>query len=163
MKTIKVKTNSSKYNIIIKNNLTFNSDFLLQKITCDKVFVLTQENILTLYKQHNLFNHSFEVIVFKDGEDNKNINNIEKIVSELINRGCTRQSLLIGFGGGVVCDITGFVASIYMRGTNHIFIPTTLLAMVDASIGGKTGINNKYGKNIITCKRKTNIGSHTYV
>ena len=71
------------------------------------------------------------------------------IINDLTKGGCTRNSLIIGFGGGVITDFSGFIASIYMRGIKHILIPTTLLGMVDAAIGGKTGINTQFGKNLI--------------
>lgn len=84
-----------------------------------------------------------------DGEEYKNMGTIEQILSVCFENRLDRSSYLIAFGGGVIGDMTGFAASIYERGCNFIQIPTTLLSSVDASVGGKTGVNNKYGKNLV--------------
>lgn len=84
-----------------------------------------------------------------DGEEYKNMDTIEQILSVCFENRLDRSSYLIAFGGGVIGDMTGFAASIYERGCNFIQIPTTLLSSVDASVGGKTGVNNKYGKNLV--------------
>ncbi|GAB6134766.1 3-dehydroquinate synthase [Thermococcus prieurii] len=89
-----------------------------------------------------------EAIVIPDGEEHKNIETVKEIWARLQGLGFTRKSLLIGLGGGVITDIAGFVASTYMRGTMLGLVPTTLLAQVDAAIGGKTGVNFN-GKNMI--------------
>ncbi len=88
------------------------------------------------------------IIIVKRGEKAKTFNVYKKVLKELINFGFTRKSMLVGFGGGSICDLTGFVASTYMRGIPLILVPTTLLAQVDASIGGKNGIDY-IGKNMI--------------
>lgn len=88
-------------------------------------------------------------ISIQSGEQSKSFRQVERIVAELLKNGATRQSLIINLGGGMVTDLGGFVASIYMRGIPFINVPTTLLGMVDASIGGKTGINFEAAKNII--------------
>lgn len=100
---------------------------LLSKISCDELFVIT----------------------IKDGEEYKNLSTLEEILNQMFVSKIDRKSTVIAFGGGVVTDIGGFAASIYQRGINFITIPTTLLAMVDAAVGGKTGINNAFGKNLI--------------
>lgn len=89
-----------------------------------------------------------EVIELEPGEQSKGLETVESIWTFLIENGFTRKSLLIGLGGGVICDLTGFAASTFMRGVDFVLIPTTLLSQVDASIGGKTGIDFE-GKNII--------------
>jgi 3-dehydroquinate synthase len=89
------------------------------------------------------------VAMVPDGEEYKNMLTIEQILSVCFENRLDRSSYLIAFGGGVIGDMTGFAASIYERGCNFIQIPTTLLACVDASVGGKTGVNNKYGKNLV--------------
>src|SRR5438309_4041902 len=83
------------------------------------------------------------------GEKSKSLTQVEKICDELIEAGLDRSSFVVGLGGGVIGDISGFVAAIYQRGIPHVQIPTTLLAMVDSSIGGKTGVNTSAGKNLI--------------
>lgn len=88
-------------------------------------------------------------IILPAGEKVKHLATVETICAQLIKLGCYRGSTLVGLGGGVVTDITGFVASIFMRGIQYYSVPTTLLAMVDASIGGKTGIDLASGKNLV--------------
>ena len=89
------------------------------------------------------------VIIVPDGEEYKIFGSVEKILDRLFMEHFDRSCVLLAFGGGVVGDMTGFAASIYERGIDFVQVPTTLLAMVDASVGGKTGINNRYGKNLI--------------
>lgn len=96
--------------------------------------------------------HLFEgynTIKIESSEQNKTLSTVEKIANELLQRGADRDALLVGVGGGITTDITGFVASIYKRGVKCAFIPTTLLAQVDASIGGKNGVNFNSYKNIL--------------
>ncbi len=89
------------------------------------------------------------VVSIPDGEGYKTLETVENILNECFEYKLDRKSLLIAFGGGVIGDMTGFTASLYQRGIDFIQIPTTLLSQVDASVGGKTGVNNKYGKNLI--------------
>ncbi len=89
------------------------------------------------------------VVTIPDGEEYKTLETVENILGECFEQKLDRKSLLIAFGGGVIGDMTGFTASLYQRGIDFIQIPTTLLSQVDASVGGKTGVNNKYGKNLI--------------
>ena len=102
-------------------------DFLLQRLKCEQKFIIT----------------------IPDGEEYKNTASVEQILQQLFSSKLDRKSTLIALGGGVISDITGFCASIYERGIDFINIPTTLLAQVDASVGGKTGVNNRFGKNLI--------------
>lgn len=102
-------------------------NFLLSRLKCDKKFIIT----------------------IPDGEEYKNTASVEQILQQLFSSKLDRKSTLIALGGGVISDITGFCASIYERGIDFINIPTTLLAQVDASVGGKTGVNNRFGKNLI--------------
>ncbi len=90
-----------------------------------------------------------QVIEVPDGERYKNLDTIEDLAEKLVKRGADRKSVFIALGGGVVGDMTGFIASIYMRGVDFVQIPTTLLAQVDASVGGKTGVDLKAGKNLV--------------
>jgi 3-dehydroquinate synthase len=89
------------------------------------------------------------VVTIPDGEEYKTLETVENILDQLFEYQLDRKSLLIAFGGGVIGDMTGFTASLYQRGIDFIQVPTTLLSQVDASVGGKTGVNNKYGKNLI--------------
>ncbi len=89
------------------------------------------------------------VVTIPDGEQYKNMTTIEKILDHCFENKLNRKSVLIAFGGGVIGDMTGFAASIYQRGIDFIQVPTTLLSQVDASVGGKTGVNNRFGKNLV--------------
>ena len=89
------------------------------------------------------------VILIPTGERHKRLATVEKITSELAQHGAERSSLLLVFGGGVVGDIGGFAASVFLRGIEYVQIPTTLLAQVDSAIGGKTGVNLTVGKNLV--------------
>jgi 3-dehydroquinate synthase len=89
------------------------------------------------------------LIVVPSGEKSKSLEQVGAVCEQMIAAGLDRQSFVIGFGGGVIGDISGFVAAVYHRGIPHIQVPTTLLAMVDSSIGGKTGVNTDAGKNLI--------------
>ena len=90
-------------------------------------------------------------IIIDPGEHTKSVATVEYIINQLLEKGCDRASFLLGIGGGVICDITGFVASVYMRGIDFGFISTSLLSQVDASTGGKNGVNIGINKNIIGC------------
>ncbi len=125
----------------------------LAQLTFDrKVAVVTNPKIAGLHLKY-LLDHlradGLYIITVPDGEMYKNQASIDAIVERLFDHRFNRNSLLIAFGGGVIGDMTGFAASIYQRGIDFIQIPTTLLSQVDASVGGKTGINNCYGKNLI--------------
>lgn len=125
----------------------------LEKLVFDtKVLVVTNSTVAALHLE-TLKNHiaakELHTIILPDGEMYKNFESLNLILNACFEHRLDRQSLLIAFGGGVIGDMTGFAASIYQRGINFIQIPTTLLAQVDASVGGKTGINNSYGKNLI--------------
>ncbi|GHV06240.1 3-dehydroquinate synthase [Campylobacterota bacterium] len=118
----------------------------------EKVAIITNPTVADLHLEKLLklvTAPSVKVVKIPDGEAYKTLETIETILNELFEQRLDRRSTLIAFGGGVVGDMTGFCASIYQRGINFVQIPTTLLAMVDASVGGKTGIDNKFGKNLI--------------
>lgn len=112
----------------------------------EKCIVVTDENV---YSAHASVLTGFATIVIPAGEQHKNQATVNHIISELIRLEAGRQSVVIGMGGGVVTDIAGFAASVYMRGLRFGFVPTTILAQVDASIGGKNGIDAGIYKNII--------------
>jgi len=117
-----------------------------------KVLIVTNTTVEALHLQ-TLLSHleakECFVVTLPDGESYKNFDTLSQILEACFKHRLDRKSLLIAFGGGVIGDMTGFAASIYQRGINFIQVPTTLLSQVDASVGGKTGINNAYGKNLI--------------
>ncbi len=125
----------------------------LQALKFDtKVAIITNPKVAGLHLKTLLGNieaKELTIITVPDGESYKNQKSVDFILENLFNHRLDRKSLLIAFGGGVVGDMTGYVASIFQRGIDFIQIPTTLLSQVDASVGGKTGINNAYGKNLI--------------
>lgn len=112
--------------------------------------VITDTNIAKIYR-NELKNlpKDFLVISVPAGEKSKKLSVIENLASKLLKHGVTRQDVIIAFGGGTVGDISGFLASVYMRGIEFIQVPTTLLAMCDAAIGGKNGVDLKEGKNLL--------------
>ena len=118
-----------------------------------KIIILVDENThehcLSHFLSNTHFDSSPDIIEIPQGEVNKTIETCLEVWRSLSELSADRKSLLINLGGGVVTDLGGFVASTFKRGIKFINIPTSLLAMVDSSIGGKTGINSKYGKNLI--------------
>jgi len=111
-----------------------------------KVVIITDDNVGKLYG--NEF-PPFPVLSFKPGEESKNLKTIEFLAEGVLRSGLDRKGFIIGIGGGVVCDIAGFLASVYMRGINFGFVSSTLLSQVDASVGGKNGVNIGLVKNAI--------------
>lgn len=135
------------------NHFTLDSRSILNEcvnaVQADKVFILCDQHTMVHCLHRLQPPTSYKTIIISAGEGAKNLITARTIWSELAEQGATRKSLLISLGGGTVTDIGGFVASTYQRGISFIHIPTTLLAMVDASIGGKTGINLGELKNYI--------------
>ncbi|CAL4324313.1 3-dehydroquinate synthase [Buchnera aphidicola (Periphyllus testudinaceus)] len=115
-------------------------------ITNSTLLNIWVKKIIKIFKIHKIY---IEIISIPDGERFKSLKEVNYIITELLKKNCGRDTVLIAFGGGVIGDITGFVASIYQRGIEFIQIPTTLLSQVDASVGGKTGVNHILGKNMI--------------
>ena len=120
--------------------------FIEEKLQKDKTVFITDEN---LYAAHPEKFSGWKTIVIKAGEQFKNQRTVDSVIEQLINLHADRQTFILGIGGGVVTDIAGFVASIYMRGVKFAFAPTSILAMVDASIGGKNGIDVGVYKNLV--------------
>ncbi len=130
-------------NIIIGKNLLTKINKLFDLKRFSKIAVLTDENIpksLVDMIQKSINKKLIKIIIFA-GEKEKNIETVKKIWKQMFDGGLDRRSLLINLGGGVVCDMGGFAASTFMRGIDFLNVPTTLLAQVDAGIGGKTGID----------------------
>lgn len=115
------------------------------------VVIVTDDNVKQIYG--NLF-PPFPVFSIEPGEGSKSISTIEHLASKLLDAGIDRSGFILGIGGGVVCDITGFLASVYMRGVKFGFVSTTLLSQVDASVGGKNAVNAAGAKNILGCFRQ---------
>lgn len=111
-----------------------------------RVVIITDESVFKFYSK---FISSYDYIVIPCGEENKSLNTASFIYNELLKRGADRHTFIIGFGGGIVTDITGFISSTFMRGVEFGFVATTLLAQVDASVGGKNGVNFLGYKNMV--------------
>ena len=139
----------SEYFIYIGENILSLVENYLKKY--EKVLLLTNTTIGEIYNFKKIFENEKKIEIFEisDGEEFKNQDTVESIYKFLLEKGYQRNTLILTVGGGVVCDIGGYVASTYMRGVDFLQVPTSLLAMVDASIGGKVGINFGQRKNII--------------
>ncbi|HWC54415.1 MAG TPA: 3-dehydroquinate synthase [Chitinophagaceae bacterium] len=121
---------------------------------------ITDENV---FKHHQKRFKNWNTIVLKAGEDYKVQGTVDAVIEQLIGMEADRKTILIGVGGGVVTDITGYVASVYMRGIKFGFVPTTILAMVDASIGGKNGIDVGVYKNLVGTIRQPSFILHDLI
>lgn len=158
MKKVKVKIkckNEINYNILIKNGILKNTGKLIKKLlNGNRVLIVTDDIVAKLYagkikKSLEKENIITSVCILENGEANKNIDSIIKIYSALAQNELNRHDMIIAFGGGVIGDMSGYAAATWMRGIDFIQIPTTLLACVDSSVGGKTGVNIKEGKNLV--------------
>lgn len=156
MHTIHVKTASASYPVYVGSNLISTIGSRLRKIIgkgTPRVFVVTSPAIWSLWGKQfasGFPDHQSPAVLFHPpGEQQKRLANLERLATELSTAGADRSSLLIAFGGGIIGDLGGFLAAIYMRGIPYIQAPTTLLAQVDSSVGGKTGVNLTIGKNLI--------------
>jgi len=134
----------------ITYNITIDA---LTKLSFDtKVVIVTNPTVAGYHLEQvtsQIEAKELHVVTIPDGEEYKTLQTVESILNQLFEYKLDRKSLLIALGGGVIGDMTGFTASLYQRGIDFIQIPTTLLSQVDASVGGKTGVNNSYGKNLI--------------
>ncbi len=154
-KIIKVDLKEKSYNIVIKENILSSCSKYIKELKIGKkILIVTQDKVPSVWIQkvkQSLFEAGFKVfvLVLKSGEEQKDLSSLLKIVNFAIKNKFERSDSFCAVGGGVVSDLTGFAASIYYRGINFICIPTTLLGMVDAAIGGKTSINIKEGKNLL--------------
>jgi 3-dehydroquinate synthase len=151
---ISLKTPSAAYDITIASGLLRTLAPRLNKLAQGKSFrpfIVTSPDIWGLWHKQVLasFKQPPTVLFLPSGEARKRLSSVETLAQQLATAGADRDSLLIAFGGGVIGDVTGFLAAIYMRGIPYIQIPTTLLAQVDSSIGGKTGVNLVAGKNLV--------------
>ncbi len=156
VRTIHVKTGSTDYPVFVGRELLPTLSRRIGKITAKKIqrlFVLTSPEIWSLWA--DVFLESFHpeaaptVLFLQPGEEHKRLRNVERLAEQLADCHADRSSLLIAFGGGIVGDVGGFLAAIFMRGIDYIQVPTTLLAQVDSSVGGKTGVNLQSGKNLV--------------
>jgi 3-dehydroquinate synthase len=152
MKSLQVELKDKSYPIYIGSGILSQKDLLVKHIKSKQVFVVTNVTIAPLYLsqlQQSLEKFQVEVVMLPDGEQYKNLDHVTKIFDLLLEKRYGRHATLIALGGGVVGDMGGFAAACYQRGIAFIQIPTTVLAQVDSSVGGKTGVNHPLGKNMI--------------
>lgn len=155
MISVPVSTPSRSYEVLIGRDLLERSGDLLAKVLQGRrAFVVTVPPVRrrwakVLLKSLSTAGIEAAVLEMPDGERSKRLSTLEKLAEKLVKQGADRGVTLIALGGGVVGDVTGFLASIYMRGVDVIQVPTTVLAQVDAAIGGKTGVNLVSGKNLL--------------
>ncbi|URJ28748.1 3-dehydroquinate synthase [Blochmannia endosymbiont of Camponotus sp. C-046] len=154
MEKIIIKLQTRSYPVIIADKLFNNFSSCWPLNVGDTVVVITNDRVAPIYLNilSNLLIKSginTDQLILPDGEQNKSLTTLDTIFTKLLKKNYDRSTILIALGGGVIGDITGFAAAIYQRGIRFIQVPTTLLAQVDASIGGKTGINHTLGKNMI--------------
>lgn len=154
---IKLGQTAHQYSINIGHDLLKNSGNWAKNCLSPhtrKIVIISNAKIFKLYGE--IVRKSFESVGFevcvwlmKDGEKHKNLRSFETALAFLSKHKLTRNDAVIAFGGGVVGDLSGFVSSVYLRGIAFLQIPTTLLSMIDSSVGGKTGVNSSFGKNLI--------------
>jgi len=152
MRTLSVDLGDRSYPIHIGTDLLKKTDIIKHHIHGKTTTIVSNTTVAPLYLQqaHQLISDKHNTdIILPDGEEYKNTQTLGQIHTEMLEAHCDRKTTLIALGGGVVGDVSGFAAASYQRGINFIQIPTTLLSMVDSSVGGKTGINHPLGKNMI--------------
>lgn len=156
MPSVRVHTDSGSYRVHIQPQLAERVAALARRElgTQHSVYVVTSPEIWSLWSKQ--FLSSFRLAQIRvhplfvpAGEQHKRLQTVERLAEDLVKAGAKRDALLIAFGGGVIGDMAGFLAAIYMRGIRYIGVPTTYLAQVDSSLGGKTGVNLSAGKNLV--------------
>ncbi len=147
--SVNINKSEKSYPIIINDKpVSTLKDDIYTRLEGKKFLVIISEKVEKLYGKELGFDKS-EKFILKDGEKENNFKNYKKILERALKLQLTRKDTIIAIGGGVVGDLAGFAASTYMRGINFIQVPTTLLACVDSSVGGKTGIDTSFGKNLV--------------
>ncbi len=153
MMTVSLELGPRSYDIVIGQDLLENAGkYLSPHLKAKRVAIVTDETVYALHGETleaALSDYETHIVVRPEGESQKSFDGLQAVLDALFKAGFDRNDTVVAFGGGVIGDLTGFAASIYKRGCQFIQIPTTLLSQVDSSVGGKTAINNAYGKNLI--------------
>jgi len=152
LRTLEVDLGDRSYPIYIGTNLLGDSSYFTPHIKGQRVMIVSNETVAPLYLDQlksALSDYQVDQVILPDGEQYKNLDVLNTIYTALLEGRFDRSCTLIALGGGVVGDMTGYAAASYQRGVNFIQVPTTLLSQVDSSVGGKTGVNHKLGKNMI--------------
>src|SRR5215813_11631280 len=151
MPSFPVETPQGRYSAIVERGIIGHAAQHLPA-KAGKIFVVTTADVwrhVGSALESGLADVAYERLDLPGGEDNKRLAPVEELAEEMVRRGADRSSVVIAYGGGIVNDMAGFLAAIFMRGIPVIQVPTTLLAQVDAAIGGKTGVNLVSGKNLV--------------
>ena len=154
MRTVKVNT-SAPYDILIERGVINNAGQYIKNVTnAKKAFLITDTNVEKFYAEKvltSLKNSGFDtdIFVYEAGEKRKTLSTISEMYSRMADFNMSRKDIVVALGGGVCGDMAGFAAATYMRGINFVQIPTSLLAQVDSSVGGKTGVDIAQGKNLV--------------
>ncbi len=152
METLRVELADRSYPILIDSGLIQKSESWDSCLPSTRLLIVTDDNVAPLYLQtllDALGDRDVSTVVLEAGEENKTFAAVQRVFDALADTRLGRDGCLVSLGGGVVGDMTGFAAACWQRGVDFIQIPTTLLAQVDASVGGKTGVNHPCGKNLI--------------
>ncbi|MDW8303265.1 MAG: 3-dehydroquinate synthase [Acidobacteriota bacterium] len=159
MQEIKILANQKQnsYKIIVGRDILNHSSGLIKENLCyraKKVAIISNRKVFKLYGnvvEESVKKAGFEACIYlmPDGEKHKNFKTLKKVIEFLSEQRMRRTDAIVAFGGGVVGDLVGFAAAVYLRGISYFQIPTTLLAMIDSSVGGKTGIDTEFGKNLV--------------
>ncbi len=154
MRKLNIELKDHSYDIFIEEGLLFHLNKYIKNVYKEKkIFIITDDKVASFYLNTvvNSLSSDYEVdyVIIPNGEESKNINVYADVCEKLISKGIRRNYLLLALGGGVIGDLTGFIASTLFRGLPYIGVPTSLLAQMDSSIGGKTGIDFNGRKNII--------------
>jgi 3-dehydroquinate synthase len=152
MDTLQVSLGERSYPILIGSGLLSDADTLGELITARQVLIVTNEIVAPLYLsrlEQSIGAEELHTLILPDGEAQKSLQTLATIIDALMENGFHRDACLVALGGGVIGDIGGFAASCYQRGIDYVQVPTTLLAQVDSSVGGKTAVNHPKGKNMI--------------
>ena len=151
-RTINVELGDRSYPIVIGSDLLGGAFDLTKYVAGPDCLIVTNETVAPLYLDKlkvNIAGKTVDSISLPDGEVHKTTDTMHTILDKLVESGANRDTTVIALGGGVVGDIAGFAAACYMRGVNFVQVPTTLLAQVDSSVGGETGVNHAKGKNLV--------------
>ncbi len=155
MKTININVSSKKYNIYVGKEILSQTGEIIKNLGFDgKILIVTDDNVAPLYLEtvkNSIKNSGIETFsaILPNGEEHKNMDSVMKIYEVAARNNFNRKDMFVALGGGVIGDMTGFAAATFLRGIRYVQIPTTLLAQVDSSIGGKTGIDLPFGKNLV--------------
>lgn len=155
MPTVSISLGSRSYQVYVSNGALNTVGYHTKKVRLEgKAAIITDSNVCPLYADQLIRSiedaeYEYSLHVFEAGEQSKNLQTVEKIVNEMVAAGHDRSSFIIALGGGVVGDMAGFIAAIYYRGIPFIQVPTTVMAQVDSSVGGKTAVDIESGKNLI--------------